>query len=73
MKGVEIVLNGIVLRTVSNLVGLPLILNGTNELISGMRISVQEYAKVASAFERVTNSAVVQKIKKIYKILRDKD
>lgn len=48
-------------------------LNGTQEMISGIGISVQDYSKVAFAFERLTNSTVVQKIKKIYKVLRAKD
>ncbi len=73
MRGVEIVVNGLALRPLSNLVGVPLILNGTQEMISGIGISVQDYGKVAFAFERLTNSTVVQKIKKIYKVLRAKD
>lgn len=73
MRGVEIVLNGLALRPLSNLVGVPLMLNGTQEMISGIGISVQDYSKVAFAFERLTNSTVVQKIKKIYKVLRAKD
>jgi hypothetical protein len=73
MRGVEIVLNGLALRPLSNLVGVPLMLNGTQEMISGIGISVQDYSKVAFAFERLTNSTVVQKIKKIYKVLLTKD
>ena len=59
MRGVEIVLNGLALRPLSNLVGVPLMLNGTQEMISGIGISFQEYSKVAFAFERLTNSTVV--------------
>ena len=73
MRGVEVVLNGIALKPLSNVLGVPLMLNGTQEMISGIGLSVQEYSKVASAFERLSNSSVVQKIKKIYKIIRSKD
>ena len=42
MRGVEITLNGLFLRPISNLVGLPIILNGTQELLDGKGISLQE-------------------------------
>ena len=73
MRGVEITLNGLILRPISNTIGLPLVLNGTQEMLAGKGLSIQEYAKVGIAFERISNSKVVQKIKKIYQILRDKD
>jgi hypothetical protein len=73
MRGLEIVLNGLVLRPVSHIVGMPFILNGTQEMISGKGLSIAEYGKIAVAFERLTNSTVVQKIKKIYKIIRSKE
>ncbi len=72
MRGVEIVLNGLILRPISNLVGLPLILNGTQEMLGGKGLSIQEYTKIGIAFERISNSTIVQKVKKIYKIARNK-
>lgn len=73
MRGVEITLNGLILRPISNAIGLPLILNGTQELLVGKGISIQEYAKIGIAFERITNSKIVKKVRKIYKVIRDKD
>jgi hypothetical protein len=73
MRGVEITLNGLILRPVSNLIGLPLILNGTQEILAGKGISLQEYAKIGLSFERICNSTVVKKATKIYRILRNKD
>ena len=73
MKGVEIVLNGLILRPLSHGLGVPLVLNGTQEMIAGTGISVKEYSKVAFAFERLMNSTAVQKIKKVYKVIRGKD
>lgn len=66
MRGVEMVLNGLILTPISNTVGLPLMLNGTSELTSGFGIKLTEYGKVAFAFERILNSTWVQKIKKVY-------
>jgi len=71
MRGVEMVLNGLILTPISNTIGLPLILNGTSELTAGMGIHVSEYGKIAFAFERMINSNLVQKIKKVYHTLRD--
>lgn len=71
MRGVEVVLNGLILRPISNVVGLPLILNGTSEITSGVGIKLTEYSKIAFAFERIINSTVVKKIKKVYKVIRD--
>jgi hypothetical protein len=73
MRGVEITLNGLILRPISNLVGLPLILNGTQEMLAGKGISLQEYTKIGIAFERVSNSTIFKKIRKIYGILTSKD
>lgn len=73
MRGVEITLNGLILKPVSNLVGLPLIINGTQEMLNGKGISIEEYAKIGIAFERLTNSTTIKKIQKIYKVVRDKD
>lgn len=72
MRGVEIVLNGLILRPISNVIGLPLILNGTQEMLAGKGISIQEYTKIGIAFERITNSTIVKKTRKIYKVIRDK-
>ena len=69
MRVVEITLNGLILRPVSNVIGLPLILNGTQQMLVGKGIPIQEYKKIGIAFERMTNLSVV---KKIYKIIRNK-
>ncbi len=63
-------LNGLILRPISNFVGLPLILNGTQEMLNGQGISLQEYTKIGIAFEKITNSTAIKKAKGIYKILR---
>ena len=63
-------LNGLILRPISNLVGLPLILNGTQEMLNGRGMSIQEYAKIGIAFESISNSTAVKKAKEIYKIFR---
>nr|YP_010283328.1 hypothetical protein MKU01_pgp046 [Psammodictyon constrictum]ULD16447.1 hypothetical protein [Psammodictyon constrictum] len=73
MRGVEITVNGLILRPISNTIGLPLILNGTKEMLAGKGLSLQEYTKIGIAFERICNSTVVKKTKKIYGILRDKN
>lgn len=73
MRGVEIVVNGLALKPLSNLVGMPFMLNGTQEILYGTGLSVKEYGKVAIAFERLMNSKVVKKIKKIYDLIRDKN
>jgi hypothetical protein len=72
MRGVEITLNGLILRPISNVIGLPLILNGTQEMLAGKGLSIQEYTKIGIAFERISNSTIVKKGKKIYKIIRSK-
>ena len=73
MRGVEVVLNGLFLTPISNTIGLPMVLNGTQEMLTGKGLSLQEYTKIGLAFERITNSKSVQKIKKIYKVIRNKD
>jgi hypothetical protein len=73
MRGVELTLNGLILRPISNLVGLPLILNGNQELLDGKGIAVQDYKKIGIAFEKINNSTVVQKVKDIYNILTPKN
>ena len=73
MRGVEITLNGLILRPISNVIGLPLILNGTQEMLNGKGLSIQEYTKIGIAFERITNSTIVQKGKKIFRVIRNKD
>ena len=40
MRGVEITLNGLILRPISNVIGLPLILNGTQEMLAGKKLSI---------------------------------
>lgn len=73
MRGVEITLNGLILRPISNVIGLPLLLNGTQEMLAGKGLSIEEYTKIGIAFERITNSTILKKIKTIYKIIRSKD
>ena len=73
MRGVEITLNGLILRPISNVIGLPLILNGTQEMLNGKGLSIQEYTKIGIAFERISNSTIVKKVRKVYKIILGKD
>lgn len=73
MRVVEITLNGLILRPISNAIGLPLILNGTQEILTGKGISIQDYTTIEGAFEKIMNSKVVRKCIKIYRILRDKN
>lgn len=70
MRFVEITLNGVILRPVSQVIGLPLVLNGTQELLNGNGLSVEEFSKIGTAFDRICNSTLVKKAKDIYKILR---
>jgi hypothetical protein len=72
MRGVEITLNGLILRPISNVIGIPLILNGTQEMLAGKGLSIQEYTKIGIAFDRISNSTLVKKTRKMYKIIRDK-
>lgn len=73
MRGLEIVVNGLILGPISNTIGLPLILNGTQEILAGKGLSFQESVKIGLAFERMCNSKLVKKGKKIYQILRNKE
>lgn len=73
MRVVEITLNGLILRPISNTIGLPLVLNGTQEMLAGKGLSIQEYTKIGIAFERISNSTVLKKVKKVYEIIRDKN
>ena len=73
MRVVEITLNGLILRPVSNVIGLPLILNGTQEMLAGKGLSLQEYTTIGAAFERISNSNVLKKTRKILRIIREKD
>ena len=72
MRGIEITLNGLILRLISNVIELPLILNGTQEMFAGKGSSIQEYTKIGIAFERISSSAIVKKGRKIYRIIRNK-
>jgi len=73
MRVVEITLNNLILKPISNVVSLPLILNDTQEMIAGKGLSLEEYTKIEIAFERISNSTIVKKTKKTYKIIRNKD
>ena len=42
-------------------------------MLAGKEISLEEYTKIAIAFETISNSTVIKKTKKIYKIIRDKN
>ena len=70
MRGVEIVLNGIVLRPISHLTGLPVVLNGTQELLNGKGLDIRDYNKIGEAFEQLKNSKAISKAKEIYAILK---
>lgn len=71
MRTVEVVVNGLVLRPISNFIGLPLILNGTQEVLRGKGIPIQEWTKIGSSFQRVANSRFFQKVQKVYRVLMD--
>jgi len=66
MRGVEITLNGLLLRPISNVVGLPFLFNGTQEILAGKGLSLEDYTKIGIAFERIRNSTVVPKTRKTY-------
>ena len=46
-------------------------LNVTKEMLAGKGMSLQKYTKIGLAFEKISNSSVVQKIKKVYKFFKD--
>ena len=73
MKSVEITLNGLILQPVSNVIGFPLVLNGTNEMLRGEGLTIEQYTKIGIAFERITNSTIFKKTKKIYDVIRGKE
>lgn len=68
MRGVEIVLNGIILQPLSNVIGMPLMLNGTQEILHGQGMKFEDYGKISFAFNRIVNSKVIKKIKETCKI-----
>jgi hypothetical protein len=72
MRGVEVVLNGLVLGPISRTTGLPLILNGTQELLNGKGLEVKDYSKIGAAFDRVSKSKLIGKVKDIFGILFEK-
>ena len=72
MWGVELILNGLIFRLVSHFIGLPMILNGTQEMLADKGLSLKESAKIGIAFERITNSTLAKKLKKIHDVIRDK-
>ena len=71
MKGVEVTLNNIILRPISHVIGLPLVLNGTQELLHGNGLSLEESTKLAISFERILNSRVAKTIKGAVKSWRE--
>lgn len=73
MRGVEIVVNGLFLRPISNAIGLPLLLNGTQEVLSGKGLSIEEWKNINLSFQKIRNSKVFEKATKIYKIIRNKN
>jgi hypothetical protein len=64
MWSVETTLNGLVLSPISHVTGLPLMLNGTREVLTGQGLSAQEYVKMGIAMQRL--SKVIEKLKKVY-------
>lgn len=68
MWGVEVTLNGLILEPLSNVTGLPLVLNGTNEIIYGKGMNILDYGKIGLAFERISNVTLknVNRAKKVY-------
>ena len=69
MRGVEITLKGLILRPISNAIGVPLLLYCTQEMLTGKRLSVEEYTKIGIAFERINNSTLIKKARRIYGII----
>ena len=41
-------------------------------MLASKGLSIQEYTKIGIAFERISNSTIVEKGRKIYRIIRDK-
>lgn len=71
MRGTEVILNGLILGPISRVTGLPVILNGTQELLNGKGIEVKDYNKIGAAFDRVINSKIVKKVKDIIAVLKN--
>lgn len=73
MRGVEITLNGLILQPLSNVTGVPLMLNGTNRLLIGTGINITDYAKLNASFERLVNatSKKANWFKKVYYTLKE--
>lgn len=72
MRGVEVVLNGLVLGPISRTIGLPMVLNGTQELLNGKGLEIRDYNKIGEAFNRIRNSKLVGKAKDILAIILEK-
>ena len=70
MRGVEIVLNGIIFGPISRVTGLPVILNGTQKLLYGKGLNIIDYNKIGETFKRVMNSKISSKAKDIYAIIK---
>ena len=68
MRMVEIRVNELFLRLILNKIGLSFILNGTQEILNGKGLMIQEHARIGFAFERVVNSNVFKKLKKFMKL-----
>ena len=67
MWAVEVTLNGLILKPISNKTGFPLLLNGTSEVLHGKGIKINDFAQISVAFEKVTKivSKNVGRVKKI--------
>ena len=72
MWGAEQLFNRVIFTPLSNVIGLPLILNGTEKLMKGPGFSVQNYTAIGLAFERIYNSTLLRKARKIYNVIRGK-
>jgi hypothetical protein len=59
MKGVEVVVNGLILKPLSRTIGLPLILNGTEQVLHGKGISIEEWTQIGTSYQRITNSQLI--------------
>ncbi len=68
---VETVLNGLFLRPLSHFIGLPMILNATQEIQRGAGLDLKDAAQISKAYNRISNSVVVDKCKKIVAIVRE--
>lgn len=73
MWGVELVANSLVLKPVSNLIGLPMVVNGTQTMLNGEGLPVREYAKIGAAYKRLVESNWFKKARKIAQIIGSKE